>query len=519
MQKVFVNTHSQNSSALLLFRVGPVFCAAPAAEVAAVIRPPASLTRPPGSDPLRPGIFRHTGRLVSVTDLRRRFGVEAADPGAGRIVIVERGGRCTGYWVDAIEDILPWPATGWGPLPPLLPKGVFQRTWTRDGRIHLYAEFHRLERLPGGDCLAAWLESLAAGRPAREAPPPSGGAPADGDAAPGPPPPEPAAEAPARAAEPAPPPPPAPADRTAETGRERATRPAAVPRPAAAPAATVPAPSPVPPPAARAPAGSRTAAAEHASAPPTLHRRPDPLPRTPGPAARPAGRPEPPPAPPAAPVAPVPEPGDSGGTGWAAVALLLIAAGAAGLWWQLAPRTPPGPVHQARPALPAVNPVAAADPVPAEPVPLPPPAGPAAPRPPEDAAPATPSPTGPGPAAGDAPATGFAAAIEREGRDITIVLEAPPRVPVLRRPEPGEAKPPAPSDEPPAPEPAPASPPAPPEPREIVHIVVRGDTLWDIAERYVNDPFRYPELARLSRIRNPDLIYPGDRVRIVRRRH
>ncbi|MDX1334491.1 MAG: chemotaxis protein CheW [Gammaproteobacteria bacterium] len=53
---------------------------------------------------------------------------------------------------------------------------------------------------------------------------------------------------------------------------------------------------------------------------------------------------------------------------------------------------------------------------------------------------------------------------------------------------------------------------------EVTHIVVKGDTLWDIAKRYINDPFRYPELARLSEIRNPDLIYPGDRVliRIIR---
>jgi hypothetical protein len=50
---------------------------------------------------------------------------------------------------------------------------------------------------------------------------------------------------------------------------------------------------------------------------------------------------------------------------------------------------------------------------------------------------------------------------------------------------------------------------------EIVHLVVKGDTLWHIAQRYVNDPFRYPELARLSNIKNPDLIYPGDRVRII----
>jgi nucleoid-associated protein YgaU/chemotaxis signal transduction protein len=50
--------------------------------------------------------------------------------------------------------------------------------------------------------------------------------------------------------------------------------------------------------------------------------------------------------------------------------------------------------------------------------------------------------------------------------------------------------------------------------REFVHIVVKGDTLWDIAKKYLKDPFRYPELARLSEIKNPDLIYPGDTVRI-----
>ena len=50
--------------------------------------------------------------------------------------------------------------------------------------------------------------------------------------------------------------------------------------------------------------------------------------------------------------------------------------------------------------------------------------------------------------------------------------------------------------------------------RIITHVVVKGDTLWDIANTYVKDPFRYPELAKLSKIKNPDLIYPYDLVRI-----
>ena len=49
---------------------------------------------------------------------------------------------------------------------------------------------------------------------------------------------------------------------------------------------------------------------------------------------------------------------------------------------------------------------------------------------------------------------------------------------------------------------------------EVIHTVVLGDTLWFIAKRYINNPLRYPELARLSNIKNPDLIYPGDQIRI-----
>lgn len=54
-----------------------------------------------------------------------------------------------------------------------------------------------------------------------------------------------------------------------------------------------------------------------------------------------------------------------------------------------------------------------------------------------------------------------------------------------------------------------------PASQKYVHVVIKGDTLWHIAKHYVNDPWRYPELAKLSRIDNPDLIYPGDKVIII----
>jgi len=53
-------------------------------------------------------------------------------------------------------------------------------------------------------------------------------------------------------------------------------------------------------------------------------------------------------------------------------------------------------------------------------------------------------------------------------------------------------------------------------PREIAegvtyHIIVDGDTLWDLAGRYLGDPLLWPQLYQANDyIRDPDLIYPGD---------
>jgi len=44
-----------------------------------------------------------------------------------------------------------------------------------------------------------------------------------------------------------------------------------------------------------------------------------------------------------------------------------------------------------------------------------------------------------------------------------------------------------------------------------VHIVKKGDTLWDIAKLYLNNPFLWPQIWQLNKyIENANLIFPGD---------
>jgi len=48
---------------------------------------------------------------------------------------------------------------------------------------------------------------------------------------------------------------------------------------------------------------------------------------------------------------------------------------------------------------------------------------------------------------------------------------------------------------------------------EVVHTVKKGDTLWDISNKYLKTPWKWPLIwSENEKITNPHLIYPGDKV-------
>ena len=50
-----------------------------------------------------------------------------------------------------------------------------------------------------------------------------------------------------------------------------------------------------------------------------------------------------------------------------------------------------------------------------------------------------------------------------------------------------------------------------PGPGQEVHIVVKGDTLWDLGGKYLGNPFAWPQIWELNKwVRDPHWIYPGD---------
>jgi chemotaxis signal transduction protein/LysM repeat protein len=81
---------------------------------------------------------------------------------------------------------------------------------------------------------------------------------------------------------------------------------------------------------------------------------------------------------------------------------------------------------------------------------------------------------------------------------------------------------PKPAVKPPARKPAPVEPPKPVAaagPAVVfsgsrVYVVKKGDTLWAISKRFTGNPFNFPQVAKENNIKDPDIIFPGQEIRL-----
>jgi len=102
------------------FRVGTETFGVPITCVHEIVRVP-DITSVPDSPEFVEGVINLRGKIVSVVDLRKRFGETQIDPHKkNRVIVVESDGKLVGLIVDAASEVLRIPNADIEPPPAVL---------------------------------------------------------------------------------------------------------------------------------------------------------------------------------------------------------------------------------------------------------------------------------------------------------------------------------------------------------------------------------------------------------------
>jgi purine-binding chemotaxis protein CheW len=105
------------------FRVGRETYGVPITSLHEIVRVP-EITAVPDAPEYMEGVINLRGKIVSVIDLRKRFGEAETTLGrSNRILVVEHKGRLSGLIVDSASDVLKIPATEVEPPPAVFQDG------------------------------------------------------------------------------------------------------------------------------------------------------------------------------------------------------------------------------------------------------------------------------------------------------------------------------------------------------------------------------------------------------------
>lgn len=134
----------------LLFHVGDERYALPALDVHKVVEPP-WVNRLPRLPPFVAGITQHRGRVLTVVDLATFFGRPPRPfvvTSSTRVLVLDRGQRNLGLWVDAVDQIasmrLPLPREG-------APMVVVGQQGAAIAALSATALYERIAAAPGED--------------------------------------------------------------------------------------------------------------------------------------------------------------------------------------------------------------------------------------------------------------------------------------------------------------------------------------------------------------------------------
>jgi purine-binding chemotaxis protein CheW len=101
----------------VIFRLGTEAYGLPIGAVQEVARYPDSLARVPEAPDFVAGIMSLRGRALPVIDMARRFGAARGEGRGRRVIVVSVGGVEAGLAVDAVSDVLSFPAEALQPAP------------------------------------------------------------------------------------------------------------------------------------------------------------------------------------------------------------------------------------------------------------------------------------------------------------------------------------------------------------------------------------------------------------------
>jgi purine-binding chemotaxis protein CheW len=105
------------------FRVGRETYGVPITALHEIVRVPEITSVPDAPDYLE-GVINLRGKIVSVVDLRKRFGQPATElDRRSRILVVENRGRLAGMIVDSASEVLKIPESDLEPAPAMMQEG------------------------------------------------------------------------------------------------------------------------------------------------------------------------------------------------------------------------------------------------------------------------------------------------------------------------------------------------------------------------------------------------------------